>query len=141
MGVIFVKLHTFFSLFSENGSEDETPFSSLQRHSSRDVDEPFRLHRLRSSRPTRSSVEKGDSGSGSEEEEEDDDGFELLTAENLFSTLLSRVRMSSSYFFTRHHGILEWGRQNEKGNHSFLVFFPQKYEWKQNSEEIFNFFF
>ncbi|KAK6638464.1 hypothetical protein RUM43_006731 [Polyplax serrata] len=80
-----------FSLFSDNGSEDESPFSTLQRHSSRDFDEPFRLHRLRSSRPTRPPTERGDSASGSEEEE-DDDGFELLTAENLFSTLLSRVR-------------------------------------------------
>lgn len=39
----------------------------------------------------RTSLDRADSASGSEEEEEDDDGFEILTAENLFSTLLSRV--------------------------------------------------
>lgn len=45
----------------------------------------------RSSRPTRKvSLEHADSLS-SAEEDDDDDGFEILTAENLFSTLLSRV--------------------------------------------------
>lgn len=48
------------------------------------------MHRLRSSRPSRQPSEHGDSLSSGEDD--DDDGFELLTAENLFSTLLSRVR-------------------------------------------------
>lgn len=52
----------------------------LQRH----------MHRLRSSRPSRQPSEHADSLSSGEDD--DDDGFELLTAENLFSTLLSRVR-------------------------------------------------
>lgn len=44
----------------------------------------------RSSRPSqRGTAEPNDSGSSGEED--DDDGFEILTAENLFSTLLSRV--------------------------------------------------
>lgn len=42
----------------------------------------------RSSRPTKR-LDHADSLSSGEED--DDDGFELLTAENLFSTLLSRV--------------------------------------------------
>ncbi|XP_018049346.1 PREDICTED: uncharacterized protein LOC108687852 isoform X2 [Atta colombica] len=73
------------SLLSD-ASEDESPFSPLhgddllQRH----------MHRLRSSRPSRQSSEHADSLSSGEDD--DDDGFELLTAENLFSTLLSRVR-------------------------------------------------
>ncbi|XP_020277778.1 uncharacterized protein LOC109851776 isoform X2 [Pseudomyrmex gracilis] len=73
------------SLLSD-ASEDESPFSSLhgddllQRH----------MHRLRSSRPSRQPSEHADSLSSGEDD--DDDGFELLTAENLFSTLLSRVR-------------------------------------------------
>lgn len=72
------------SLLSD-ASEDESPFSSLhgedllQRH----------MHRLRSSRPSRSTEHADSLSSG---EDDDDDGFELLTAENLFSTLLSRVR-------------------------------------------------
>lgn len=48
------------------------------------------MHRLRSSRPSRQAPEHADSLSSGEDD--DDDGFELLTAENLFSTLLSRVR-------------------------------------------------
>ncbi|KAL0126497.1 hypothetical protein PUN28_005096 [Cardiocondyla obscurior] len=73
------------SLLSD-ASEDESPFSPLhgedllQRH----------MHRLRSSRPSRQPSEHADSLSSGEDD--DDDGFELLTAENLFSTLLSRVR-------------------------------------------------
>lgn len=48
----------------------------------------------RSSRPTKRSTtfSQDPNESGSSAEEDDDDGFELLTAENLFSTLLSRVR-------------------------------------------------
>ncbi|XP_044019296.1 uncharacterized protein LOC122859676 [Aphidius gifuensis] len=76
------------SLLSD-ASEDESPFSTLHR----DSDDLLHrhMHRLRSSRPIRQTPEHADSLS-SGEDDEDDDGFELLTAENLFSTLLSRVR-------------------------------------------------
>ncbi|XP_044742368.1 probable serine/threonine-protein kinase MARK-C [Chrysoperla carnea] len=86
------------SLLSDrDGSEDESPFSTLHRHGSvgRDSDnedsrkDRIHLHRLRSTRPNKR-LEHADSLSSGEED--DDDGFELLTAENLFSTLLSRVR-------------------------------------------------
>ncbi|XP_012252785.2 uncharacterized protein LOC105684192 isoform X2 [Athalia rosae] len=75
------------SLLSD-ASEDESPFSTLHR----DNDDLLQrhMHRLRSSRPTRQAPEHADSLSSGEDD--DDDGFELLTAENLFSTLLSRVR-------------------------------------------------
>ncbi|XP_031778234.1 serine/arginine repetitive matrix protein 2 isoform X2 [Nasonia vitripennis] len=75
------------SLLSD-ASEDESPFPSLHR----DNDDLLQrhMHRLRSSRPSRQAPEHADSLSSGEED--DDDGFELLTAENLFSTLLSRVR-------------------------------------------------
>jgi len=70
-------------MFSDNGgSEDESSW----RH---DLEEPFGMHRLRSSRTARA-----DSLSGSEDDE--DDGFEILTAENLFSTLLSRVNTANN---------------------------------------------
>ncbi|XP_011698767.1 PREDICTED: uncharacterized protein LOC105456434 isoform X3 [Wasmannia auropunctata] len=81
----FVRPRRMSSLLSD-ASEDESPFSPLhgedllQRH----------MHRLRSSRPSRQPSEHADSLSSGEDD--DDDGFELLTAENLFSTLLSRVR-------------------------------------------------
>jgi len=38
-------------------------------------------------------VEHNDSLSSAEEDDDDDDGFEILTAESLFSTLLSRVSL------------------------------------------------
>ncbi|XP_018577044.1 uncharacterized protein LOC108915487 [Anoplophora glabripennis] len=86
------------SLFSDRDSEDESsPFSTLHRHGSigkdsdnEDSKSAFHMHRLRSTRPKRSTLEHNDSVSSGEED--DDEGFELLTAENLFSTLLSRVR-------------------------------------------------
>ncbi|XP_065343207.1 uncharacterized protein Nuak1 isoform X3 [Cloeon dipterum] len=49
------------------------------------------MHRLRSSRPSRSSLEHNDSLS-SGDEDDDEDNFEAFTAETLFSSLLSRVR-------------------------------------------------
>lgn len=89
------------SLFDRDGSEDESPFGTLHRHSSfgrQDSDtegdsrkDSFPMHRLRSSRPRKSNLEHNDSLS-SGEDDDDEDGFEFLTAENLFSTLLSRVR-------------------------------------------------
>ncbi|XP_058793447.1 serine/arginine repetitive matrix protein 2 isoform X2 [Phymastichus coffea] len=83
----FVRPRRMGSLLSD-ASEDESPFSSLHR----DNDDLLQrhMHRLRSSRPSRQPPEHADSLSSGEDD--DDDGFELLTAENLFSTLLSRVR-------------------------------------------------
>lgn len=87
------------SLFSDRDSEDESPFSTLHRHSSfgKDSDTEdskkdnfHHMHRLRRMRPKEKTLEHADSLSSGEED--DDDGFEILTAENLFSTLLSRVR-------------------------------------------------
>ncbi|XP_065080909.1 uncharacterized protein Nuak1 isoform X3 [Ochlerotatus camptorhynchus] len=85
------------SLLSEKDTEEESSFPRLNRHTSlgreSDSEEPrfHTMHRLRSSRPSqRGTVEPTDSASSGEED--DDDGFEILTAENLFSTLLSRVR-------------------------------------------------
>ncbi|XP_049815446.1 serine/threonine-protein kinase par-1-like isoform X1 [Schistocerca nitens] len=96
--------HRRMSGLLSDASEDEgfnSPFATLQRHSSLSRDkEPetpeeekgaFHMHRLRSSRPNRSTLERNDSLS-SAEDDDDDDGFEILTAESLFSTLLSRVR-------------------------------------------------
>ncbi|XP_050085644.1 uncharacterized protein LOC126571304 isoform X3 [Anopheles aquasalis] len=87
------------SLLTENEAEGMEPptFQRLNRHTSlgrdSDSEEPkfHMMHRLRSSRPSkRGKADPNDSASSGEED--DDDGFEILTAENLFSTLLSRVR-------------------------------------------------
>lgn len=94
----FVKPRRFNSRLSDRDSEDESPFTNLHRHSSfgKDSDtedsrrDAFHMHRLRSTRPKKASIEHADSISSGEDD--DDDGFDNLTAENLFSTLLSRVR-------------------------------------------------
>ncbi|XP_050071745.1 mucin-19 [Anopheles maculipalpis] len=87
------------SLLAENDTEagDITSFPRLNRHTSlgreSDSEEPkfHMMHRLRSTRPSkRGTADPNESASSGEED--DDDGFEILTAENLFSTLLSRVR-------------------------------------------------
>lgn len=95
---VFSKPKRFSSRVSDKDSEDESIFSNLHRHSSfgKDSDtedsrrEPFHMHRLRSTRPRKLKVEHADSISSGEDD--DEDGFDILTAENLFSTLLSRVR-------------------------------------------------
>ncbi|XP_076278764.1 nuak family kinase 1 isoform X2 [Lasioglossum baleicum] len=83
----FARPRRMSSLLSD-ASEDESPFSTLHRDSEDLLQR--HMHRLRSSRPSRQPPEHADSLSSGEDD--DDDGFELLTAENLFSTLLSRVR-------------------------------------------------
>lgn len=90
-----------------NDSEDDSinsPFHRMQRHTStgRDSDTETNpstgfTYRLRSARPFKKLQSEGND-SGSSGEEDDDDGFEILTAENLFSTLLSRVSSILSIF-------------------------------------------
>lgn len=75
----------------------------MQRHTSigRDSDtestDPTSrfTYRLRSTRPKKKAQGADGNDSVSSGEEDDEDGFEILTAENLFSTLLQRV----SHFF------------------------------------------
>ncbi|KAL7302382.1 hypothetical protein TKK_0005041 [Trichogramma kaykai] len=83
-----LRSHQVNTLLSDAGKDDEP---SLFPGFSKKNDEFLQnhLHRLRSSRP-RYALEHEDSLSSGEDD--DDDGFEFLTAENLFSTLLSRVR-------------------------------------------------
>ncbi|XP_052869802.1 uncharacterized protein LOC128275365 [Anopheles cruzii] len=88
------------SLLSETDNEpaETSSFQRLNRHTSlgrdSDSEEPkfHMMHRLRSSRPSKRGTQTDPNDSASSGEEDDDDGFEILTAENLFSTLLSRVR-------------------------------------------------
>lgn len=56
---------------------------------------------LRSTRPTKKVQSNDANDSGSSGEEDDEDNFEILTAENLFSTLLSRVSLQKSIFFNK----------------------------------------
>ncbi|KAH8358474.1 hypothetical protein KR093_000449 [Drosophila rubida] len=86
--------HRISSLLSESGFDESSPFQKMRTTSINreggDDESPFTPHRLRSSRPVKKISQDNDSQSSGEED--DDDGFEILTAENLFSTLLQRVR-------------------------------------------------
>lgn len=55
----------------------------------------------RSSRPVKKISQDNDSQSSGEED--DEDGFEILTAENLFSTLLQRVSGNHNIFHMDEH--------------------------------------
>ncbi|XP_033232945.1 serine/threonine-protein kinase par-1 isoform X8 [Drosophila pseudoobscura] len=90
------------SLLSEAGFDEGSPFQKMRTTSTTrdgagagpgaDEEARFTPHRLRSSRPVKKISQDNDSQSSNEEDDDDDDGFEILTAENLFSTLLQRVR-------------------------------------------------
>ncbi|XP_017039876.1 LOW QUALITY PROTEIN: serine-rich adhesin for platelets [Drosophila ficusphila] len=88
------------SLLSEAGFEEGSPFPKMRTTSitregvsgGAEDEARFTPHRLRSSRPVKKISQDNDSQSSNEEDDDDDDGFEILTAENLFSTLLQRVR-------------------------------------------------
>lgn len=87
------------SIFNDRDSEDESsPFHRMHRHTSigrdSDSEDPASrfTYRLRSTRPFKNLQKPETNDSASSGEEDDEDGFEILTAENLFSTLLSRVR-------------------------------------------------
>ncbi|XP_023174318.2 uncharacterized protein LOC111601785 isoform X3 [Drosophila hydei] len=86
--------HRIGSLLSETGFDESSPFQKMRTTSitrdGADEDSLFTPHRLRSSRPVKKISQDNDSQSSGEED--DEDGFEILTAENLFSTLLQRVR-------------------------------------------------
>ncbi|XP_034117203.1 serine-rich adhesin for platelets isoform X4 [Drosophila albomicans] len=86
--------HRIGSLLSDTGFDESSPFQKMRTTSFNrdggDDDSLFTPHRLRSSRPVKKISQDNDSQSSGEED--DDDGFEILTAENLFSTLLQRVR-------------------------------------------------
>lgn len=92
------------SIFNDRDSEDESsPFHRIHRHTSigrdSDSEDPTSrfTYRLRSTRPFKNvQTTETNNDSASSGEEDDEDGFEILTAENLFSTLLSRVRLVSS---------------------------------------------
>lgn len=88
------------SIFNDRDSEDESissPFHRMHRHTSigrdSDSEDPTTrfTYRLRSTRPIKKFQATDTNDSASSGEEDDEDGFEILTAENLFSTLLSRV--------------------------------------------------
>ena len=107
------------SAFSDSSVSDDdalsTPFGGLQKYSSygkHGLEEPP-SYRLKKTRPP-FSVERTDSFS-SGEDDFDDDGFQEMTAENLFSTLLSRVKSLTRRIHDEHDEHLNWQRAQRHG--------------------------
>ena len=106
------------SAFSDSSmSEDEmsTPFGGLQKYTSYgkhnlSQQEPYQL---RKTRPP-FSVTRTDSFSSGEDDLEDD-GFQEMTAENLFSTLLSRVKSLTRRIHDEHEEHLLWQQKQRLG--------------------------
>ena len=102
---------------SEEGSElGGAAFSGLQRFSSlgkHGLEENIPVLKLRKTRPP-FTMQRSDSCS-SGEDDFDDDGFREMTAENLFSTLLTRVKSLTRRIHDEHESDLEKSfRQNQR---------------------------
>jgi hypothetical protein len=133
------------SAFSDSSISDDdalsTPFGGLQKYSSygkHGLEEPP-LSRLKKTRPP-FSVEKTDSFS-SGEDDFDDDGFQEMTAENLFSTLLSRVKSLTRRIHDEHDEHLNWQRSrhgppklNPGGTHARLERTAQRNSIKRTGD-------
>merc|ERR1719394_197625 len=108
------------SAFSDSSmSEDEamsTPFGGLQKYTSYGkhcVSQGQEPYQLRKTRPP-FSVTRTDSFSSGEDDLEDD-GFQEMTAENLFSTLLSRVKSLTRRIHDEHEEHLLWQQKQRLG--------------------------
>lgn len=93
----FQRLHRHTSLGRGDSYADDPQSSAAAAAASGPAVRHFPMHRLRTARPSRTRLSaqapEPSNESGSSGEDDDEDGFELLTAENLFSTLLSRVSL------------------------------------------------
>ena len=121
------------STMSAMSAEDEATalgeaFSGLQKYTSIGKHGLEPMFRLRKTRPP-FATQRSDSFSSGEEDDFDDDGFREMTAENLFSTLLTRVKSLTrrihdehddpSRGFQQNHGIINH-RLNPGGTHARL---------------------
>jgi hypothetical protein len=105
---------------------DDDTFSGLQKYTSIGKHGMEPMFKLRKTRPP-FAAQKSDSFSSGEEDDFDDDGFREMTAENLFSTLLTRVKSLTrrihdehdDYRFQQNHGIVNH-RLNPGSTHARL---------------------
>ena len=134
------------SAFSDSSMSDDdalgTPLSGLQKYTSYGKhglsEQP--LFRLKKTRPP-FSVEKTDSFSSGEDDDFDDDGFQEMTAENLFSTLLSRVKSLTRRIHDEHDDQMSWQltrhgppKLNPGGTHARLERTAQRNSIKRTGE-------
>jgi len=107
------------SAFSDSSMSDDdaltTPFGGLQKYSSYGKHGPGEepLFTLRKTRPPFAVTRTESFSSG--EEDFDDDGFQEMTAENLFSTLLSRVKSLTRRIHDEHDEHLNWQQKQRHG--------------------------
>eukprot|EP00092_Neocalanus_flemingeri_P000854 GFUD01000911.1.p1 GENE.GFUD01000911.1~~GFUD01000911.1.p1 ORF type:complete len:2354 (+),score=554.15 GFUD01000911.1:527-7588(+) len=106
------------SAFSDSSMSDDdaltTPFGGLQKYSSYGKHGPGEeAFTLRKTRPPFSVTRTESFSSG--EEDFDDDGFQEMTAENLFSTLLSRVKSLTRRIHDEHDEHLSWQQKQRHG--------------------------
>ena len=107
------------SAFSDSSMSDDdafsTPFGGLQKYTSYGKhglsQEP--LYTLKKTRPPFAVTRNESFSSG--EEDFDDDGFQEMTAENLFSTLLSRVKSLTRRIHDEHEEHLLWQQKSRLG--------------------------
>jgi len=107
------------SAFSDSSMSDDdafsTPFGGLQKYTSYGKhglsQEP--LYTLKKTRPPFAVTRNESFSSG--EEDFDDDGFQEMTAENLFSTLLSRVKSLTRRIHDEHEEHLLWQQKQRLG--------------------------
>ena len=109
------------SAFSDSSMSDDdaltTPFGGLQKYTSygkHNLGQGQEPYQLRKTRPP-FSVTRTDSFSSGEDDLEDDDGFQEMTAENLFSTLLSRVKSLTRRIHDEHEEHLLWQQKQRLG--------------------------
>jgi len=107
------------SAFSDSSMSDDdalsTPFGGLQKYTSYGKHGPGEepLFTLRKTRPPFAVTRTESFSSG--EEDFDDDGFQEMTAENLFSTLLSRVKSLTRRIHDEHDEHLNWQQKQRHG--------------------------
>ncbi len=98
-----------------SAADDEEQASGLQRYTSIGKHgEPMFI--LRKTRPP-FAAQKSDSFSSGEDDDFDDDGFREMTAENLFSTLLTRVKSLTRRIHDEHEQDLRWQQNQHIVNH------------------------
>ncbi len=116
-----------FSSDSEDEAGAATPFGGLQRYSSLGkhglLEEAPMFQLRKGSRqpvPTPFAMQHAESFSSNDDifdDDDADDDFREMTAENLFSTLLSRVRNLTKRIHDEHEQHLHWQQANRIANH------------------------
>ena len=108
------------SSMSDDDSTFNAPFGGLQKYNSlgkNGLDEQTSMHSLKRTKPP-FALNRTESFSSEEGDDFDDDGFREMTAENLFSTLLTRVKSLTKRIHDEHAEHLNWQQSQRIINHA-----------------------